>query len=91
MRSECHVKDGGHLSLLNINEFEISAPQCSTHYCPAGDGDVLDIVVQRNVWLSDVIVSDILDPDHLPVVLYLLDRIITRNLSDPVDKFTDWE
>jgi hypothetical protein len=38
-----------------------------------------------------VIVSDILHSDHLPVVSYLLDHVRTRNISDPVDKFIDWE
>jgi hypothetical protein len=31
-------------------------------------------------------VSDILDSDHLSIVLHLLDRIRIRNLSDSVDK-----
>jgi Na+/phosphate symporter len=35
--------------------------------------------------------SGCLDSDHLPIVSYLLDHVNTRNLSDPVDKFTDWE
>jgi hypothetical protein len=35
------------LPLFDVNEFEISAPQCPTHYSPAGYGDVLDIVVQQ--------------------------------------------
>jgi hypothetical protein len=77
-----------HLNLLHINEFEISAPQCPTNYSPTGNGDVLDIVVHKNVLLLEIIVSDILDSDHLPIVFYLLDHVITRNLSDPVDKFT---
>jgi hypothetical protein len=51
---------------------------------------VLDIVL-HNVWLSEVIVSDILDSGHLPIVFHLLDHIRTRNLSDTVDKYTDWE
>jgi hypothetical protein len=55
------------LNLLLINEFEISAPQCPTRYSPAGNGDVLDIVVHKNVRLSEVIVSDILDSDHLTI------------------------
>jgi hypothetical protein len=58
---------------------------------PAGNGDVLDIVVHKNVLLSEVIVSDILDSDHLPILLHLLDRLRTRNPSDPVDGFKDWE
>jgi hypothetical protein len=79
------------LNLLHKNEFEISAPQCPTHYSPTGNCDVLDIVVHKNVRLSEVIVSDILDSDHLQIIFHLLDYIRSRNLSDPVDKFTDWE
>jgi hypothetical protein len=52
--------------LFNTHEFEISAPQCPSHYSPAGNGDVLDIVVHQNVRLSEVIVSDVLDSDHFP-------------------------
>jgi hypothetical protein len=52
---------------------------------------VLDIVVLKNVRLSKVIVADILDSHRLPIVLHLLDYIRTTNLSDAVDKFTDWE
>jgi hypothetical protein len=33
------------LHLFDVNQFEISAPQCPTHYSPSGNGDVLDIVV----------------------------------------------
>jgi hypothetical protein len=47
--------------------------------------------VHKNYRLSEVIVSDILDSDHLPIIFHLLDYIRTRNLSDPVDKFADWE
>jgi hypothetical protein len=47
--------------LFDLDDFEISAPQCPTHYSPAGNGDVLDIVVNRNIRLSNFIVSDILD------------------------------
>jgi hypothetical protein len=43
------------LRLFDVNQFEISAPQCPTHYSPAGNGDVLDIVVHQNIRLSDVI------------------------------------
>jgi endonuclease/exonuclease/phosphatase (EEP) superfamily protein YafD len=79
------------LKLLHINDFEISLPKCPTHYSPTGNGDELDIVVHKNVRLSEVIVSDILDSDHLPIIFHLLDHIRRRNVSDPVDKFTDWE
>jgi hypothetical protein len=76
---------------LHINEFEISAPQCLTHYSPAGNGDVLDIVVHKNFRLSENIVFDILDSDHIPIIFHLLDHVRSKNLSGPVDKFTDWE
>jgi hypothetical protein len=79
------------MNLLHINEFEISAPQCPTHYSPMGIGDMLDIVVLKSARLSEVIVSDILGSDHLPIVFHLLDHVRTRTLSDLVDKFTDWE
>jgi hypothetical protein len=52
---------------------------------------VLDIVVHKNVRLSDVIVSDILDSDHLPFVSHLFDHVKTGNISDPFDKHKDWE
>jgi hypothetical protein len=68
------------LNLMHINEFEISAPQCPTQ-SPTENGDVL----------SEVIVADFLDSYHLPIIFHLLDHIRTRNLSGPVDKFTDWE
>jgi hypothetical protein len=77
------------LNLLHRNEFEISAPQCPTHHSPTGNGITLGIVVHRNVQLSEVIVSDILDSDHLPIIYHILDHVRTRNPSDPVDKFTD--
>jgi hypothetical protein len=51
---------------------------------------MLDIVVQKDVRLSEVIVSDILDSDHLSISFHLLDHIRTSNLSDPIDKFTGW-
>jgi endonuclease/exonuclease/phosphatase family metal-dependent hydrolase len=49
------------LQVFDASDFEISAPQCPTHYSPVGNGDVLDIVVHKNIRLSNVIVSDILD------------------------------
>jgi hypothetical protein len=52
---------------------------------------VFDIIVHKNVRLSEVIVSDILDSDHLPILFHSLDHFRSRNLSDSVGKFTDWE
>jgi hypothetical protein len=79
------------LRLFGAIQFDISAPQHPTHYSHAGNGDVLDIVVHQNITVSDVIVSDILDTDHLPIVFHILDHVKIRNLSEPVKKFTDWE
>jgi hypothetical protein len=42
-------------NLLHTNEFEISAPQCPTRYSSMGNGDVLNVVVHKNVQLSEVI------------------------------------
>jgi hypothetical protein len=38
--------------------------------------------------VSDVIVSDILDSDHLPIVFHILDQVKIRNLSE---QLTAWE
>jgi hypothetical protein len=40
------------LHLFDVNKFEISAPQRATHYSPAGNGDVLDIVVHQNIGVT---------------------------------------
>jgi hypothetical protein len=79
------------LELFDMNKFEITAPQCPTHYSHAGNGDVLDIVVHKNIRVSNVFVSDILDSDHLPIVFHILDHVRIRNLSEPIEKFTDWD
>jgi hypothetical protein len=78
------------MALFDLSEFEISAQQCPTHCSPTGNGDVVDIVVHQNIRLSDVIVSDILDSDHLPIKFHTLDHVKIRNLSEPIEKFTDW-
>jgi hypothetical protein len=76
------------LGLFNKNEFKISAPQCPTHYSPAENGDILDIVIHQNIRLSDVTVFYILDSDHLPILLYLMEHVKVRNPSKPVEKLT---
>jgi hypothetical protein len=73
------------------NDFEISAPQCPTHYSPGGSADELAIVVHKNVRLSNDIVSEILDSDHLPIIFHILDHVRSKNVSAPLEKFTDWE
>jgi hypothetical protein len=77
--------------LFDSSQFEISAPQCPSHYSPAGNGDMLDIVVHQNIRVSEVMVSDILDSVHLPIVFHILDHVKIRNLSEPIEKFTDWD
>jgi hypothetical protein len=52
---------------------------------------VLDIVVHQNISVSDVIVSDILDSDHLPIIFHILDHVKIRNLLEQIKKFTDWD
>jgi hypothetical protein len=52
---------------------------------------VLDIVGHQNIRVSDVIVSDILYSDHLPILFHILDHVKIRNLSEPIEKFTDCE
>jgi hypothetical protein len=79
------------MALFDLSEFEISAPQCPTHYSPAGNGDMLDIVVHQNVRVSDVTVSDILDSGHLPIIFHILDHVKIRNLPEPIEKFPDWD
>jgi hypothetical protein len=77
------------MALFDLSKFEISAPQCPTHYSPAGHGDVLDIVVHQNIRVSDVTVCDILDSDHLAIIFHLLDHVKIRNLSELIERFTD--
>jgi hypothetical protein len=79
------------LQLFDASAFEIFAPQYPTHYSPVGNGDVLDIVMHKNIRLSNVIVSDILDSDHLPIIFHNLDHVGTKTISAPLEKITDWE
>jgi ribosomal protein L20 len=51
----------------------------------AGNGDVLDIVVHQNIR-----VSDIFDSDYPPIIFHILDHVKIRNLSERIEKFTDW-
>jgi hypothetical protein len=63
------------LQFFDRNYSKISAPQCPTHYYPGRSGDVLDIVVHRDIRLSNIIVSYILDSDHLPIIFHILDHV----------------
>jgi hypothetical protein len=39
--------------------------------------------------VSHVVVSDILESDHLPIVLHILDHVKVKNLSEPIENLTD--
>jgi hypothetical protein len=52
---------------------------------------VVDTVVYQKVRLSDVIISDALHSDHLPIIFHIVDHVRIRNRLEPVDNFTDWE
>jgi hypothetical protein len=61
-------------------------------HCTRDNGDdVVDIVIHQNVRLSVVIVNDILDSDHLPIMFNTVDPVRTKEALDPVEKLTDWE
>jgi hypothetical protein len=57
------------------------------HYKPDGRGDVNNIIVHQNVRLSEVISTNILDSDHLPIMFSILDPVRKRE----VEKLTDME
>jgi hypothetical protein len=91
-RQQAEVSNLSGLKLLELfvsSNLQISAPQCSTHYTPHGRGDVLNTVVHQNVRLSEVIVTDILDSDHLLITFNILDPVRMREALDPVEKLTD--
>jgi hypothetical protein len=52
------------MALFDLNEFEISSPQCVIVLLP----EMVTCWILWSIRMSDVIVSDILDSDHLPVV-----------------------
>jgi hypothetical protein len=79
------------LQLFDTSDFKISAPKYPTYYSPMGNGDVLDIVVHKNIILSLVIFSDILDSDHLPILTHILNHVRTKQISEPLEKVTYWE
>jgi hypothetical protein len=79
------------LDLFHANEFEIPAPQYSAHCSPARNTDVFDIVLHRNVVLSNIIFSDIQDSRHPPIIFHILDRVTFSYIQNRVEKFSDWE
>jgi hypothetical protein len=83
-QAKSDISDLKIMELFVSSNFEISAPQCPVHYTHDGRGDVLESVVHQNVRLSEVIVTDILDSPHLPIMFSILDLIRLREASDPV-------
>jgi hypothetical protein len=79
------------LQLFDASDFEIATPQCPTHYSPMGNGEVLAIVMDKIIRLSNVIVSYILDSDHLPIIFNILVHVRTKTISAPLEKIKDWE
>jgi hypothetical protein len=71
------------LDLFNCN-FEISAPQHPTHFVADGRSDVLDIVVYRDVRLSEIRMPDIMGSDHLLIMFCILNYIKARDVLDLV-------
>jgi hypothetical protein len=63
---DSEVSNPSRLKLLVVHvfisyNFEISTPQCCTHYTPDGRGDVFGIIVHQNARLSEVTVNNVLD------------------------------
>jgi hypothetical protein len=78
------------LELFVDCNFAISTPRCPTYYTPDRQGDVLD-AVHQNLRLAEVIVIDIVDSDHLPIIFAILDCVRAREALDPFEKLRDWE
>lgn len=51
----------------------------------------LDVVVHQHILLSEAIVTDFLDSDHLPIMFRILEFVRTREAFDLVEKLTDWD
>jgi hypothetical protein len=79
------------LELTDNNNFQISAPQSPAHYTSKGNDDMLDIVLHKNVRLSDATVSDTLESDHLPIFFHIMDHVENRKVLNRAEKLTDWE
>jgi hypothetical protein len=48
-------------------------------------------VVHQNIQQSEIIVAEVLDSDHLPIIFSIVDHVRARDALDPAEKFTDWE
>jgi hypothetical protein len=61
------------------------------HYTSVGRDDNLNIVVHQNIQLLGVIVMNVLDSYHLPIMFSILYPVRIRATSDPVEKLMNWE
>jgi hypothetical protein len=62
--------------LFDKKDFQILASQRPTHYNRQRIGDALNIILHKNVLLTDVIVSDVLYSHHPPVIFHIQVHII---------------
>jgi hypothetical protein len=77
--------------VIRIVSIQSEAVQIQTTISQILRVDVLDILIHCTLRLSDIIVSDTTDSDHLSVVFYTLDPAITTEFSALVNKLTDVE
>lgn len=66
--------------MLDVNDFEISAPQYQNHYSPAGNSEMLDTVIHVKVRLSEVTICDILVSHHITIIFHTLELGIFQTL-----------
>jgi hypothetical protein len=74
-----------------IVDLQISVSQHPTHYTPLGTSDVFDIMLNKNVRLSDVMDSDIVKLRHLSNFFHILDHVRATDILIRVEGFTQWE
>jgi hypothetical protein len=48
-------------------------------------------MVHKNITLSDIIASEILDSDHLPIMFHIMHHFGTKQISEPLENFKNWE
>jgi hypothetical protein len=78
------------LELFVSSDFIISNPQF-LHVKLLMGGVMFSTLCPTRTSDCQIIVSDFLDSDHLPIVFSVLDPVRTSEALDPAEKFTDWE
>lgn len=74
------------LELFEGNFFQISGPPCPIHYTLQKNGEVLCILLHKNVPLLDVIFSINKHSDHLSIIFHILHSIRTRDVANRAEK-----